>query len=121
MEGVICHMVLNAFVKHNAAKEARSAGRDVAILSRMVREASFSLGDLKDWPMLCLFVWSNLHKLSEVHDFVFSYFIPRQLYQLEWSLRSSRCSVAFLESQKMICVMKTLSFCSDGKEGKALN
>ena len=48
MKDIICQMVLNAFEKHTAAKELRSAGRDVAILSRMVREASFSLGDLKE-------------------------------------------------------------------------
>lgn len=71
MEDVICQMVLNTFEKHNAAKEVRSAGRNAAILSGIVREASFSLGDLKDWPILCFFGWSNLHKLSEVHDLFF--------------------------------------------------
>lgn len=64
-------MVLNAFEKHHAAKEARSAGREAAILSGIVREASFSLGDLKYWPILCFFGWSKLHKLSKVHDFFF--------------------------------------------------
>lgn len=67
MRDVICQTVLNAFEKYNAATEVRSAGRDVSILSRIVREASFSLGDLKDWPILCLFVWPNLL----LRDFVF--------------------------------------------------
>lgn len=71
MEDVTCQMMLNAFEKHNAAKEVKGAGRDVALLSRMVGEASFSLGDLNNWSILCLFVWSNLHKLNEAYDFVF--------------------------------------------------